>query len=634
MKADETYSLKMSEADLLVYTLNASTPAQLAGTEVASLDSEQYERVRLRRLGELNLLDTPEGEGYDRITRMAARMFETPIAAVSLTDRDRQWFKSSVGTNGRQIPRLRAPCAAVTSLARPVVIADMSEHAAFGECVLVEAGLKFYAGAPLTTRDGHVLGAFCVLDSESREFSEEKVELLKDFAAMIMAQIELEHDFGRTDPLSGLPNRNQLLEDLDGLARTRPQQDNVLIAIEIADQTHMSEVVGVLGAGCVEDLVKGCSYLVTDALGTRTGVYHTASTTLAVLLQGQKADECQGTLAVLRDALSRPVACSGIPVTLEPAIGVSPFRPDAIPVRDVLRTALIAAHDARSAEVECRYYSEQTDETNRRRLTVLTGLRTALKTDDELHLAWQPRVDLETNVCAGAEALLRWNSPGLGSVSPGEFIPLAEETALIEPLTQWVVSRAVRQIAAWRQTGFHAHASVNVSARNLCQPAFAQFVHEVLQRENLPTSAIELEFTESALIRNPGLVVEQLVQLRALGIRLAIDDFGTGYSSFSYLQRIPADVVKIDQSFIRKLHLSDKDQRLVRSMIAMARDLGFRTVAEGVETAESMELLRSYGCHEVQGYFISKPKTPVDFRYWCEERPDRAVARQLRLLNG
>jgi EAL domain-containing protein (putative c-di-GMP-specific phosphodiesterase class I)/GGDEF domain-containing protein len=632
MDVNDPYAFNLTEAELVVRTLNASVPDALAESELSQLAPSQYEETRLRRLGDLNLLDTPEGEGYDRITRMAALMFGTPIAAVSITDRDRQWFKSSVGCPTRQIPRLRAPCAAVTSLARPVVIDDMSSEPAFEECVLVHSGLKFYAGAPLATRDGHVLGALCVLDSEAREFSPEQMELLKDFAAMVMAQVELEHDFGRTDPLTGLPNRNQLLEDLGDFARRHPEDEGILIAVELVDPKRLGQTMGVLGASYIDDLVRGCSDTLTAALESRRGLYHAGPASLAVLLTEHKPSECERIVELIRSALSVPISCNGVPVTVEPAIGISPFQPAGSHPKEILRTAFSAAHDARAADEETRYYSAENDEANRRRLLVITRFREAIESDEQLHLVYQPRVDLHTNVCAGGEALLRWNSPQLGAVSPGEFIPLVEETVLIEAVTSWVVMRALRQLAEWRRSGLHVCVSVNVSARNLAQAEFTGFVADALRSEGVPPSALELEFTEGALMSNSGRVLEQLHGLRAMGVKLAIDDFGTGYSSFSYLQRIPADVVKIDQSFIRKLDSREADQRLVRSVIRMAADLGFRSVAEGVETAESCALLREFGCDEVQGYFISRPVPPHQFRSWCETRPDRDPGLALQRL--
>ncbi len=616
METAESCELNLSEAELFARTLHASVPEQLTDTEVGGLSPDNYEQIRMRRLRDLELLNTPEAEGYDRVTRMAARLFGMPIAAVSLTDADRQWFKSYVGCPNREIPRLGAPCAAVTSLARPVVINDMSAHEAFRSCVLVEAGLKFYAGVPLTTRDGHIPGAFCVIDEQSRKISEEQVELLKDFAAMIMAQIELEHDFGRRDPVSGLPNRNQLAEDLADLKRQRPQDLHSLIAIDLADPPRLSHTVGVLGTEYLDSLLRNATVSVMDILGSTSGVYCVGPASLAMLRPGSSGRSCAQLLTGLRAVLSQPLLFRGIPVTVEPRIGVSTFRLEDLPVAEVLRTGLSAVEDARRKQAQISYYSRESDEVSRRRLMVLTRVQDALYATDQFRLVYQPRVEVRSGTCVGAEALLRWTSPELGNVGPGEFIPLVEETALVNDVTEWVLGQSITQIAAWLRTGVDACVSMNVSARNLANDSFVASVAAALSRTAIPPSALELEFTESALIDDPARVVANLNELRAMGLKLAIDDFGTGYSSLSYLQRLPVDVIKIDRSFLCGAEGAEVDRRLVHSILGMARDLGFTTVAEGVETRSAYEFVADAGCDQVQGYYVSKPLPPGEFESW------------------
>ena len=217
------------------------------GEATGSGVDETVERERLRVLEDLGLIDTAESESFDRITRMASQMFGAPVTAVSLTDRSRQWFKSSVGTQGREIPREGAPCAEVTRTQAFLYVPNMLDDPRFEDCLLARSGVRFYAGAPLTTRGGYTLGAMCILDSTPRTLSPEQRQSLEDFAAMVMAQVELQHDFGRIEPSSGLPNRHQLYDAIEDQTRQTPGDQRTLIVIELADLRAVGE--GRHGAG-------------------------------------------------------------------------------------------------------------------------------------------------------------------------------------------------------------------------------------------------------------------------------------------------------------------------------------------------------------------------------------------------
>jgi EAL domain-containing protein (putative c-di-GMP-specific phosphodiesterase class I) len=213
--------------------------------------------------------------------------------------------------------------------------------------------------------------------------------------------------------------------------------------------------------------------------------------------------------------------------------------------------------------------------------------------------------------------LLRWRHPTLGEISPSEFIPIIEQTAMAKATTAWVMETALKQLSTWCAAGLDLQLSVNVSAANLIEPDFMEQVTASLARHALPTERLELEITESAVMEDAGQALTALRTLADAGIRLAIDDFGTGYSSLSYLQRLPAQVVKIDQSFIRSLAVDERQQCLVPTMIMLSHDLGYHVVAEGVETVEALELLATARCDEAQGYLFGRPMTATDFILWC-----------------
>ncbi|RYY24581.1 MAG: GGDEF domain-containing protein [Sphingomonadales bacterium] len=574
------------------------------------------EEARLDALHKLNLLDTSPSESFDRITRMASQIFGLPISAVSLTDRDRQWFKSRVGVEHMSIPRDKAPCARVAESTDTVLIPDLLADDCFKNSVLAGQGVRFYAGAPLVTREGFGLGALCVLGTEPRTASDAEMAALNDLAQMVMSQIELQHAFGRIDPLSGLPNRTQFLDDLDDLGRDDPGHRRLAVLVDLARPEQLATGVRVMGSGYVDNLVQEATRTLRELLGPGRAVYHVAATQFAFL--APPAEDEDAYVDRLGSMLKRVRTAVNARFVLSATIGVAPFVTGATPPRDVLRTAHNAALDARASETAVSVYSSSKDGAHRRRFGLLNDFGAALDQPGQLRLVFQPRIDLATRTCIGAEALLRWSHPKLGEVSPGEFIPIVEQTSLARSTTDWVLDAGLKQLGAWCAGKKQIQLSINVSAANLDERDFAERVQLYLLKHRVPPAMLELEVTESAIMENSGMAVGQLAALNDAGINLAIDDFGTGYSSLAYLQRLPAKVVKIDQSFVRDLADGEREQTLVRSMISLSHDLGYRVVAEGIETGEAAEMLTEMGCDEGQGYFFARPMELADFEPWLD----------------
>jgi EAL domain-containing protein (putative c-di-GMP-specific phosphodiesterase class I)/GGDEF domain-containing protein len=561
---------------------------------------------------------------------MASQLFGLPIAAVSLTDRDRQWFKSRVGVDHWQIPREKAPCAQVAESRDVLVVPDLLRHDCFRNSLLAKSGVRFYAGAPLVTRDGYGLGAMCVLGTEPREVTDEEVRALQDLAAMVMAQIELQHAFGRVDPVSGLPTRNQFSDDLEDAARDHPGEVRAAILVDMADVNELAEALRVVGPSYIDDLVKAATRSLRAAVPAGMKIYQIANTQYAFLVDSMDEGSLAKRARLFNLRLRRTARSQNLPLMMEPSIGVAPFRLGELAPRDVLRAAHSAAQEARQAETTYSVYSPNMDAEHQRRFTILADMRAAL-TGDQLHLVYQPRIDVRSGSCIAAEALLRWRHPRLGEIPPGEFIPLIEQTALVRDVTNWVLRAAVAQVAKWRADGINLTVSVNVSAANLDEEGFATALLELLREHDLPPSSLELELTESALIRNGHRALEQLGEISDAGMEVAIDDFGTGYSSLSYLQQIPASTLKIDRSFMAEVDTDDHGAILVRAMIVMAHDLGYRVVAEGVETAEVRDWLAEHACDEMQGYFFSRPLPAAALESWLAEyRPEGAEPRRLQ----
>lgn len=580
------------------------------------------EEGRLDALYQLKLLDTPASENFDRITRMASQIFGLPIAAVSLTDRDRQWFKSRVGIDHCSIPREKAPCAEVAETTRPLIIEDLLADSYYADSILGQAGTRFYAGVPLTTSDGYGLGALCVLGTAPRRASATEMAALVDLAAMVMAQIELQHAFGRIDPISGMPTRNQFREDLSDLARDRTGERRFAVVVDLARDDQISRITRALGGARVDDLIREAAQALRTALGPSRVAYHVGPTQFA-FLSPPDIDEA-AYMDLLRSAFASLRAASSVRFVTNVAIGVRPFDLGGVPADDVLRGAASAAQDAREADGSIAIYSSLNDTAHQRQYGLLKDFGAALGAGDQLRLVYQPRIDLASGQCIGAEALLRWRHPMLGDVSPAEFIPIIEQTSLALPTTQWVLDAAMDQLVVWRQAGTVLSLSVNISAANLSETDLVERIQRGLSKRGLRPDQLEIELTESAIMNQPDQALAMLHELAGAGICLAIDDFGTGHSSLAYLQRLPAHVVKIDQAFVRNLtQAAGPDFVLVEAMIGLARKMGYRCVAEGVETSEAAAVLAQTGCEEAQGFLFGRPMDVVQLAHWMSDRQAR-----------
>ncbi|MYN07627.1 putative bifunctional diguanylate cyclase/phosphodiesterase [Pseudoduganella aquatica] len=576
----------------------------------------QTEAARLDALYKLQLLDTRPSKAFDRITRLAARIFGLEIAAISLTDSDRQWFKSRLGLEQNSIPRLKAPCAEVVDTGGALVIADLLEDHYFRHGALAASGVRYYAGAPLITADGHCLGALCVMGYERRHTTPEEVACLSDLAEMVMAQIELRHTAGRVDPLSGLPNRSQFIEDFQDMKNDCPPDElRLAVVVNLATPEQLGSAARVRSSSYLDELVTEASQWIRSQLGPGRQVYHVGDAQFALF--APPCTTLEEYLPVLKEKLARASSLAKSRHIATPTIGVAPFVLGGADCLDVLRTAQSAAHGAIFQSSRIAIYSRSDDDACQRRFRLLNEFGDALESSSQLRLVFQPRVDMESGACVGAEALLRWTHPELGNVSPGEFIPVIERSGLAQATTAWVLNAALRQQRAWRNAGMQLQLAVNVSAANLLEPDFVAQVEHYLNMYDLPPSCLELEITESAIMEHPERAHATLQAIAAIGVRLAIDDFGTGYSSLSYLQSMPADVVKIDQSFIIGLEDDVRKQSLVSTMISLTQDLGHRVVAEGVECGEVQTFLKLAGCDEAQGYLFARPLEPAGFLAWC-----------------
>jgi EAL domain-containing protein (putative c-di-GMP-specific phosphodiesterase class I)/GGDEF domain-containing protein len=442
---------------------------------------------------------------------------------------------------------------------------------------------------------------------------------------MVMDQIELQHAFGRIDPVSGLPNRNQFLEDLADLGRDSPGQRRLAVLVDLARSEQLSSGLRVMGAGYLDDIVRTAAAKLKTVLGPKRTAYHVAATQFAFLAEAG-VDEALYPLQ-LEETLSSVARQTAARFVMTSVVGVAPLVAGETNPDSILRTAHCAAQDARAAARSVGVYSAEIDTAHRRRFRLLSDFPEALESHAQLSLAFQPRIDLRSNACLAAEALLRWDHPDLGPVSPAEFIPIIEQTSLAGAVTDWVLDAALHQLRIWRSQGVELELAINISAANLDEPGFAAKVQLYLLKHAIRPEWLELEVTESAMMQDVERALAQIEALVEAGIRIAIDDFGTGYSSLSYLQRLPARVLKIDRSFVSGMGERPREEALVASMLSLAHDLGYRVVAEGIETPEAMATLRAMGCDEGQGYFIARPMSAADFENWYDADHSQSVAK-------
>ncbi len=406
----------------------------------------------------------------------------------------------------------------------------------------------------------------------------------------------------RFDPVTGLPNRQQFVDDYTA------GENAQLVMVNLIEAKAFTELLRALGYDYAESLLRTGADRLMEALPPTMPIFCISNTNFAFLCTTDVADALIEHIAA---AFSRPVHCGGIPVTIRVAIGLTACGKNN--ASDSLRAALAAASDSRVRGARWSRYDSTTDNAQRRSFMLLTDLTAAVEAEGQLSLHYQPKYDLKTGLPTSTEALLRWHHPTLGPISPAEFIALAEATDHIHELTEWVLKQAIPQAAQWRRAGLNLTVAINVSPHNLAQKGFAAQVENILAQHHLEPTAIELEFTEGAVSSNDAVVLTELQALRDLGMRIAIDDFGTGFANFSYMTSLPADILKIDQSFIRQISGDKRSALVVRGLIDMAHQLGYSVVAEGIENSKCYQQLAAWHCDEGQGYYMSRPLDAMRF---------------------
>ncbi len=432
----------------------------------------------------------------------------------------------------------------------------------------------------------------------------------RDISERMAVQERLQH-MAHHDALTELPNRTLFIDRLkQALARARWHER--VVAVMFLDLDRFKQINDSLGHEIGDRLLGEFARRIESNLREGDTVARFGGDEFVILLNDLAdakdiADIAKKTLAAFDEAFM----IAGRELSITASIGISVFPHDGEESQVLMQNADTAMYRAKeTGKNNYQFYSKEMSRRALQRLNMENALRHALARD-EFSLHYQPIINIETGHAIGAEALLRWRHPEHGAISPAEFIPLLEDTGLIIPVGQWILRKACEQASAWTDIWPDAHISVNFSGRQLVSKDIIETVQNALRDTGLTPQRLVLEITESFLMQNMDAALLNLTQLAEQGIAVAIDDFGTGYSSLSYLKRLPISILKIDQSFIRDLTTDADDASIVNATTTLAGSLKLDAVAEGVETAEQMQMLRSFGCMKMQGYYFSRP-VPAD----------------------
>lgn len=499
------------------------------------------------------------------------------------------------------------------------------------------AGARAVLALPLRLEPSK--GALIIYATTAEAFADDEVALLEELAADLCYGLEALRTRSRHlraeetirrlayyDPLTELPNQN-LLRDLLAEAMPAAQLARTSLAMLFVDIDKFSKINRTLGHHMGDRLLHSFAARLQQLIPAGVTLSRWGSDVFPILMPNVSGDAAAMTLAQrILDGLREPFELQSREIFLSVSIGIALFPADATDVQNLLKNAESALFRAkRLGGNSLLLYTPTMHRRAHERLSLEAHLRRALERD-EFCLHFQPQIDSRSGQVIGAEALLRWTHPSLGVISPGQFIPLAEETGLIVPIGAWVLRQACTRAQAWRQQGRPPiRMAVNLSARQFLQQDLVTLVRSELEESRFDPACLDLEITESAIMEDVDGAVKALLALKELGVFISIDDFGTGYSSLGYLKRFPIDMLKVDRSFVMGLPDDQDDAAIVQAIVAMAQNLKLRVLAEGVETLEQRNFLQAHGCQYIQGFFYSKPLPEEEFlEFWQNQHQSRS----------
>ncbi len=425
------------------------------------------------------------------------------------------------------------------------------------------------------------------------------------------------------DPITELPNRILFFDRLDQALSSAQREDNQ-VAILILSLSNFKELNHTLGHYNGDRVLKKVATRLKNVLRESDTIARHGGNEFSILLP--KVDSIESTLSIahkLSAAMDAPFEVEGLSVGIHFRMGIAQYPEHSLDSDTLQQRANVALHAAKNAQEAIIIYDPKYDQYSPKRLTLMGELRQAINTD-ELQLYFQPKLDLESNTVTSVEALIRWNHPLHGLLGPDEFIPLAERTGLIHPLSVWILDAALQQIRRWHDQGYNISIAINLSTILLLDQELPDLIAGKIASYNVPIELLKTEITESAIIADPDRALEVLERINNMGIDISIDDFGTGYSSLAYIAKLPIKEIKIDRSFVSQMNDNKREAKIVQATIHLAHNLDLSVVAEGVENAQTLEYLRNMNCNVAQGYYISRPAPPEQFLEWLNQSGYRA----------
>ncbi len=443
------------------------------------------------------------------------------------------------------------------------------------------------------------------------------VAFLRDVTETKLQVIALRHQ-AMHDSLTGLPNRTMLFDALER-ATDVARQRKTMLALMLMDLDRFKEVNDTFGHHFGDALLRQVAFRLQNQLRGSEMVARLGGDEFAILLPqtGDATDAASTAKRVLR-ALEAPFVVEGQVLEVGASIGIALYPEHGPDARTLARRADVAMYAAKQKQSGFSFHRPDSNPATADQLALVVELRRAMERN-ELQLHYQPKLHLRTGLVTRAEVLLRWNHPQRGHLLPVHFIPIAERTGLIRPLTDWLLDRALEQCRKWQDEGAPVHVAVNISAKSLLDQSLPDKVQRALDRWSVDPRFLKIEITESSIMADPAHALAILSLLQSMGVRLSVDDFGTGYSSLTHLRELPIDEIKIDKSFVLGMLTSEADAAIVRTVIDLGHNLGKQVCAEGVENEATWRALGDLGCDLAQGFWIARPMAAEDLMAWLVE---------------
>lgn len=617
---------------------------EVVGIVVTFKDISKRKGVESRLLDQNEILEMiATGEPLVKILCFLAEMVEhqtETFCSILLMDRDTDVLRFAVGPSlpeeyivfqsAVRINPEASSCSRAAYWKKPIRVDDIETDALWFEHrnIPFSHGLTACWSVPVLSAEHAVLGTLTIYFPAKREPQNEDLALLESYAYLAGIAIQRDnaereiHYLAYHDSLTGLPNRRYFLTHAErAIQRTRSTPGS--IAVVLIDMDRFKSINDSLGHTFGDQVLKAVAERLKSSIAPSHCVARMGGDEFLILM-----DQVASMESILQqasgfiDGLNQPLVVDGREFRLTASAGIALYPQDGVDLDTLIRHADRAMYYAKEMGGSgFRRFQDMKKDKFRTNFLLETGLQQALE-KQQFYLDFQPKVSLSSGRVTGAEALVRWKHPQLGVISPGDFIPIAEETGLIRQLDHWVLETACKQVKDWRQRGLAlVPVAVNLSTIQFQQPDLVTSIQHVLDSEQLDASWLEIEITETTLMKNEEEAMKKLKLLRQMGIRVSIDDFGVGYSCLALLQHLEVDSLKIDQAFVR--NMDPKNVAIISTIIQLGHNLSLNVVAEGVETAEQMDFIRKNGCDEMQGFLFSRPVSPAQFEQLLSQSTPR-----------